>query len=182
MSSICLHGFIFVLSSALTQTIFERQQDFLLPEVQTGLLPSSQRHLPVQRGAQFRPPPALVEPERVRVPATMAITSRALMNPPSTSIFSAHSTMASLVLILGHRIGVVPQSRLRRLMVIPMGLKAKMGAEGWYLESLRAVDPDSVKRAMARSSRSSAHRTHPIDPDIKQLRESFGRQFRSLAG
>ena len=52
--------------------------------------------------------------------------------------------------------GVVPQRRLRRLMVTSTGLRAKMGAEGWYLESWRAVLPDSVKSAMPRRSRSSA--------------------------
>jgi hypothetical protein len=59
-------------------------------------------------------------------------------------------------LTLGQRMGVVPHSRLRRLMVTSTGLSAKMGAEGWYFESWRAVTPDSVNSAMPRRSRSSA--------------------------
>ena len=41
-------------------------------------------------------------------------------------------------------------------MVTSTGLSAKMGAEGWYFESWRAVAPDSVNSAMPRRSRSSA--------------------------
>jgi len=63
---------------------------------------------------------------------------------------------ASVVLTLGQRMGVVPHSRLRRLIVTSTGERAKMGEVGWYLESCRAVTPDSVNRAMPRRSRSSA--------------------------
>src|ERR1700733_14062183 len=45
---------------------------------------------------------------------------------------------------------------MQRLMTFSKGESAKMGGSGWYLESRRTVPPDSVKMAMAATSRSSA--------------------------
>src|SRR3977135_3059624 len=45
---------------------------------------------------------------------------------------------------------------MQRLITVSKGERAKMGGSGWYLERRRTVAPDSVKMAMAATSRSSA--------------------------
>src|SRR5579863_393344 len=49
-----------------------------------------------------------VDPDLVRVPATMAAISRGRTYPPCKSRFSANSTSASVEFAFGQRIGMVP--------------------------------------------------------------------------
>jgi len=88
-----------------------------------------------------------------RVPATMAITSRAAARtPPVSSRFSAHSHQRLSRVDLGQSNRRSSHSRLRRLIVTSTGLSANIGEDGVILRKrAEHVTPDSVQKSAIRA-------------------------------
>ena len=85
-------------------------------------------------------------------PATKMIGLPASSPATSTACSSPLAKKSSTVSMLGCRTGVIPHRSVRRRCTSALGVSARIGDLGLYLDTLPAVVPVSVKATMSAAS------------------------------